>query len=153
MSSIGYCLVKKTFSEQAFDGEGAKLYGGRWNSKGQSCIYLASTASLAILETMIHIENYELLSSFVLFQIEFSSASLVALDSSLLPQDWKEDPSSISTAQIGDNWLNAGSSLGLYVPSTILPIENNIILNPQHPDFENSLKTVKKIDFFHDSRP
>ncbi|WP_157832651.1 RES domain-containing protein, partial [Candidatus Regiella insecticola] len=34
----------------AINGEGARLYGGRWNNRGRLCVYLASSESLAILE-------------------------------------------------------------------------------------------------------
>ncbi|AUC42035.1 hypothetical protein D083_1686 [Dickeya solani RNS 08.23.3.1.A] len=50
-----YRLVKQTFVSQAFDGAGAKLYGGRWNSKGVPCVYLGGTIALCLLETLVHL--------------------------------------------------------------------------------------------------
>ena len=52
-----YRIVKTKWAETAFDGEGARLFGGRWNSKGQSCVYLAGSESLAILEILVHLDN------------------------------------------------------------------------------------------------
>jgi len=150
--SAGYRLVKKKRVNQAFDGEGARLYGGRWNSKGKSCIYLASTASLALLEVMVHLDDYDLLSSYILFQIELPDSSLLKFDLSSLPKDWKDDPAPFSTAQIGDDWITDQPSLGLCVPSTIMPIESNILLNPNHPDFEKSLESVEEVIFNPDPR-
>ena len=41
MSTVrGYRLVKRKWLQTAFDGEGARLYGGRWNSKGKAGVYL-----------------------------------------------------------------------------------------------------------------
>ena len=150
--STAYRLVKKKRVNQVFDGEGARLYGGRWNSKGKSCIYLASTASLALLEVMVHLDDYELLSSYILFQIELPDSSLLKFDLSSLPKDWKDDPVPFSTAQIGDDWITEQSSLGLYLPSAIMPIESNILLNPNHPDFEKSLGSVEEVIFKPDPR-
>ncbi|WP_144431164.1 RES family NAD+ phosphorylase, partial [Pseudomonas syringae pv. coryli] len=48
-----YRLVKRKWLAQAFDGEGAKLYGGRWNSKGNACVYCAGSESLALLEVLV----------------------------------------------------------------------------------------------------
>ncbi len=145
-------MVKKKRADNAFDVEGARLYGGRWNSKGKSCIYLASTPSLALLEIMVHLDDYSLLSSYILCQITIPDTLLLELDHSSLPKNWKDDPAPPSTAQIGDEWLLEQSSLALYVPSTILPIENNILLNPEHPECTEVLKTIKEIDFSPDPR-
>jgi len=150
--STAYRLIKKKRAAQAFSGDGARLYGGRWNSKGKSCIYLESSPSLALLEVMVHLEDYDILASYLLFKIDLPDSSLLELDHNLLPIDWQDDPPPVSTAQIGDNWLAEQSSLGLYVPSVIMPIEHNILLNPEYPSFAASLTTVKKMNFKPDTR-
>jgi len=152
LNQAGYRLVKKKRADNAFDGEGGKLYGGRWNSKGKPCIYLATTPSLALLEIMVHLEDYSLLASYSLFQMTIPGTLLLELDQKSLPKDWRADPAPLSTAQIGDDWLLEQTSLALYVPSTIMPIENNILLNPKHPDYTKVLKTIKEVDFSPDPR-
>ncbi|MEX2607338.1 MAG: RES family NAD+ phosphorylase, partial [Kiritimatiellia bacterium] len=52
-----YRLTKKKRVHTAFDGEGARLYGGRWNSKGTRMVYTSAAPSLAILETLVHVDS------------------------------------------------------------------------------------------------
>ncbi len=148
----GYRLVKKRWSEQAFDGEGARRYGGRWNSKGKRCVYLASTASLALLEIMVHLDDYSLLADYLLYQMTIPHSSLLELDSESLLDDWDADPAPLSTAHIGDEWLMSHASVALYVPSTIVPIEHNILINPAHPQYDEALSTATEVDFRTDPR-
>lgn len=149
---IGYRLVKKKWSQQAFDGEGARRFGGRWNSKGKRCVYLASTPSLAMLEIMVHLDDYSLLAEYALYQMEIPESSLLELDSDSRPDDWDADPAPLSTARIGDEWLSDLSSAALYVPSTILPMENNVLLNPAHSQYAELLKTIADVEFRADPR-
>ena len=50
-------LVSPQYVDNAFDGEGARRYGGRWNSKGTSIVYAASSLALAALEMLVHLIN------------------------------------------------------------------------------------------------
>ena len=148
----GYRLVKKRWSEQAFDGEGARRYGGRWNSKGKRCLYLASTASLALLEIMVHLDDYSLLADYTFYQMTIPDTSLLELDSDSLADDWDADPAPSSTAQIGDEWLGSLASTAIYAPSTIIPMETIILLNPAHPQYAGLLNTITEVDFRADTR-
>ena len=51
---IVYRLAKAAFT--ALDGEGARLFGGRWNSPGRPMIYTAASPSLAVLEVLVHLD-------------------------------------------------------------------------------------------------
>ena len=151
-SHFGFRLVKNKWSKQAFDGEGARRYGGRWNSKGKRCVYLPSTPSLALLEIMVHLDDYSLLADYLLFQMVIPGSSLLELDSDSLADDWRADPAPLSTARIGDEWLLGHSSMALSVPSTIVPNENIILVNPAHVQYSEALASVIEIDFRADSR-
>jgi len=148
----GYRLVKKKWMTSAFDGEGAKRFGGRWNSRGQRCVYLASSESLAILEVMVHLDDYRLLEHYILFALDLSNTSLMQLSDTALPANWREDPAPPETAQIGDEWLVNQSSVALAVPSVIVPRETNYLLNPDHPDYDALIQQAKPIAFEPDSR-
>ena len=50
-------IIKTQPTAQAFDVEGASLYGGRWNSPGRSVVSASSTISLTVLEVLVHIEQ------------------------------------------------------------------------------------------------
>ncbi|MBW5284128.1 RES family NAD+ phosphorylase [Burkholderia gladioli] len=70
-----------------------------------------------------------------------------------LPDDWailSEDP--ISTARIGQEWLEAGETLAMRVSSVVCPADFNLLLNPTHPQFDASVKVVSKELFNVDSR-
>lgn len=147
-----YRLVHHKWAAQAFDGEGAKLYGGRWNSKGQLCIYTAGSEALAILEIMVHLNNRTALKQYRLFQLTITAEDILSVNPANLPLSWQQQPASIDTARIGDNWLTQQASLALSVPSVIAPREHNILLNPLHPRFAACLTTVTELNFLPDPR-
>ena len=122
-----YRLCKR--AHVALDGEGARLYGGRWNSPGRPMIYAAATASLAVLEVLVHLDlppelvpdDYRLLS------IDVPDAIAgAALDS--VP-DGDAD-----CRAIGDRFLDDCRTVALRVPSIVVPQERNVLLNPRHAD-------------------
>ena len=142
-------LVKKKYASDPLDPQGAKLYGGRWNSKGIPVIYASDSIALAALEKLVHLHRGDVLNHFVLCTTAFSEDMLMTLPQDVLPDDWRDDPPPISTAAIGDEWLLSGESLVLAVPSTVVPQQNNLLINPEHPDFTrlaNSL-TVEPVIF------
>lgn len=145
-------LVKARYADQAFDGEGAKLGGGRWNSKGVAVVYAADSIALATLELLIHLHSHEILNSYHLFRIDIGEPDLLLLDARDLPADWRADPPPSSTAQIGDGWVASGQSLALAVPSVVIPAQRNILINPAHRDFDRALRTVRVEPFAFDPR-
>lgn len=147
-----YRIVKKKFSSAVFDGEGAKRYGGRWNNKGQSCVYCASSESLAILEILVHIKSQEILSHYSLFKLEIPETEIVQLDHRSLPINWRSEPAPPETAAIGDQWLKGSAGLVLAVPSAIVSREWNYILNTQHVDYKNLVSTAETLEFEFDQR-
>jgi RES domain-containing protein len=128
-------IVKKAHASNAFDGEGARLFGGRWNSPGIAVVYVASTRALAALEMAVHLDHATLLQSFVLRSCEFDERLVTTTDRSTLPTNWRSDPAPLETAAIGDAWVRRSESAVLAVPSAIIEEETNFLLNPLHPDF------------------
>lgn len=147
-----YRLVHSKWAAQAFDGEGARLFGGRWNSKGQLCIYTAGSEALAILEILVHLNNRVALNQYRLFQLTIERIDLMQISTSTLPASWREQPATAETARIGDSWLNQTASLALAVPSVLAPRENNILLNPKHANFSRCLASITELDFMPDPR-
>lgn len=154
MSSIkAYRLLKRKWATTAaFDGEGARLHGGRWNSIGVPCVYLAQYESLSILETIVHLSNKMELHDWCMYELEIEEDALLRLKDSDLPSDWFKTPAPAENSELGDEWLSSKSSVGLLLPSTIARRDNNIMLNPAHPDFKSVVKTAKEIKFFVDGR-
>jgi RES domain-containing protein len=148
MSEVtAYRLVKRKFQESAFDGEGARLYGGRWNSPGNACVYVASSESLALLEIMVHLESYRLLNVYALLRLTLPTESILSVGVEDLPENWQEAPAPAETADLGDGWLASGQSLALALPSVVVPRELNYMLNPAHPLFEQAMATAEPLPF------
>jgi RES domain-containing protein len=133
--AFAWRIVQAHVADRAFSGEGARRYGGRWNSKGYAVIYTSSSISLAILEVLVHIQIYDILEEYVYIPVEFDQKLSLALNPVELPGNWKIDPSPLIIKQLGDSWVESRQSLILEVPSAIVPAEKNYLFNPAHPDF------------------
>jgi RES domain-containing protein len=132
-------IVIGEYAESAFDGEGARINGGRWNSQGLKVVYTSSSAALAALELLVRIRKKEPLRKYVLFACTFGENLVETVERNQLPDDWRLSPPLIQLQQIGDSWVHSAASAVLQVPSAIIENESNFLLNPEHPDF-------KKID-------
>jgi RES domain-containing protein len=124
---IAYRLCKADHS--ALDGEGARLWGGRWNSAGRPMVYAAASPSLAVLEVLVHLDlPVELLPDGLrLLTIDIpDDVAMRTLDPSLIEDD--------KCRTAGDGFLDAGDALALLVGSVIVPKERNVLLNVRHAD-------------------
>lgn len=128
-------IVKAEHKAAAFDGEGARLYGGRWNSPGRRVVYCASSVSLATLEMLVHLPRSARQPAFVVLPARLSDSMILDLDPDKLPRHWLAFPAPPGLQDLGDEWLASGRSVALRVPSAVVPLESNILLNPSHPDF------------------
>lgn len=147
-----YRIVKRKWQHTAFDGEGARLYGGRWNNKGQACIYTSASESLAILEVLVHLNKSQLLSQYDIFELSLKPKQIMQLDPKHLPSNWMQDPAPSQTAEIGDQWLKSQASLALAVPSSVVMRESNYLLNPYHAEFPTLLKQANNLSLELDPR-
>jgi RES domain-containing protein len=126
-------ITKSDHAEHAFDGEGARLFGGRWNSPGTAVVYLAQSESLAALELLVHLDTSQLLRSYVSIPIALPMDSVEAIDLDRLPRRWQSFPAPAALRELGDHWAAEARSLALQVPSALVPRESNYLLNPRHP--------------------
>lgn len=129
-------IAKQRYAAQAFDGEGARRFGGRWNSRGVPVVYAACSRALATLELLVHVERSALLSAYVLIGCDVDDRWVDTLDPTTLPAYWRQSPAPHELARIGDAWARAGTSLALTVPSALVPDEPIYLLNPKHAQFE-----------------
>jgi RES domain-containing protein len=128
-------ITKRKHARDAFTGEGAREFGGRWNNPGTAIVYTAQSQSAAALEMLVHLDSSDLLQKYVLIGVEFDQSLIGSVELSALPRFWRSDPSPPEVRSIGDEWILAGSSAVLQVPSALVPGENNFLLNPGHKDF------------------
>ncbi|WP_166396148.1 RES family NAD+ phosphorylase [Rubrobacter marinus] len=125
------------YADTAFGRAGARLYGGRWNSKGRAVVYASEIVSLAALEQLLHVEDPAVLDAFVVVSATLYGDAIAVLPPSSLPDDWRTYPVPPSTRRLGDVWLSEGRSLALKVPSVTVRGQHNYLLNPAHPNLAN----------------
>jgi RES domain-containing protein len=143
-------LVQDLFLNDPFSGEGARLYGGRWNHAGVSVVYVSEHLSLAVLEQFVHMNGHIPEVPFSAIKVEIPKA--LAIDNVVnLPPDWQADPAPESTKAIGDAWVRSGKTTVLKVPSVVVPVEYNYVLNPAHSDFKR-IQIGTPEPFYFDSR-
>jgi RES domain-containing protein len=123
-------------------GEGARRYGGRWNTRGRPLVYAASCAALAVLEMRVHLDLMpELLpDDYVLVTIELADVTIEEVTE--LPAE---------PAVFGDDWLAERRSAVLQVPSVIVPESANLLLNPAHPS-AGQARIIRRRPFAFDPR-
>ncbi|MCH8558207.1 MAG: RES family NAD+ phosphorylase [Balneolia bacterium] len=123
-------------------GEGARLYGGRWNHKGTPALYCSQNRSLCTLEVLVHVKLNNIPKDLMLVTIYVpDDAEIRALGRYELPQGWDDYPYDSFTQDTGSSLLKTGESLGIRVPSSVVPQEHNVILNPRHKDFSRIMVT------------
>jgi RES domain-containing protein len=144
-------ITKRRHARTAFSGDGARLYGGRWNNPGTSIVYVAESQALAVLEVLVHLDSSALLEKYVLIQVDFEDSLMSDLSRTALPKNWGENPVPPSVQAVGDRWIAAGSTAVLRVPSALVPGESNFLINPRHADFPK-LKISKPKSFRFDPR-
>jgi RES domain-containing protein len=128
-------ITKAKYANNAFDGEGARLYGGRWSSPGTRVVYVADSLALATLEILVHLQNTRTLADYVVFRSDFSAESVQILPEGDWPNRWRAYPSPADVQAVGDRWIRAARTPLLRVPSAVIPQECNYLLNPAHADF------------------
>ena len=133
---IVWRVVSQRYAAAAFDGEGARRAGGRFNSPGTAVVYTADTLALALFEVAVHLPSYRALLGRVAFRVEIPDDLVTSLDATDLPADWRSTPPSRSTQRLGDTWVRERSSVALRLPSVLLPHHTNVLLNPRHPAFD-----------------
>lgn len=84
---------------------------------------------------LTHLASERILPAYRLIRILFDEALVERLDPAVLPAGWRASPAPPQTQAIGDAWLAERRSAVLAVPSAVVPIESNYLLNPAHPDF------------------
>lgn len=118
------------------DGEGARLFGGRWNPPSIPVIYTSATLSLATLEYLVNLDSDLLPEDLVALSADIpSQITIQSITRADLPANWQTYPVPDTLRTIGTTWAAARHTVILSVPSVVIPEERNYLLNPGHPDF------------------
>ena len=135
--------ITQEFFARDLTGNGARLYGGRWNSEGVFALYASESRSLALLENIVHTpiaifreKIYLIVSIYIP-----DDAGIRVVDAADLPQSWDAFDANPVARNYGDAFFKRAEHLLLKVPSVLMPEEFNYILNPLMP----AMKAVKII--------
>ena len=140
---IVYRITNETYKND-ISGNGAALYGSRWNSKGTPLLYTSQFISLSILESLVHLRKIEIPPTQYLLQIEFPDENEIAkISYKKIKKNWHKELE--YTQWLGDQFLQNNRNLTLQVPSAIVLQENNFLLNPLHPDFKKVKITASEL--------
>lgn len=144
-----YRICNPLYSED-LSGTGAKIFGGRWNSKGVAMFYASEHISLSVLEMIFHNSLTDFALDLNLLHITITdSISIKEVKNNKLKTDWINDFE--YTQFMGDQFIKAGTHAVLKVPSAVVKEEHNFIMNPLHPDFKK-IKITQTISFSTDKR-
>jgi RES domain-containing protein len=127
----------RDYTADDLSGKGAEITGGRWNERGTPVIYTSSNRALAALETIVHLNAGGLPLNRYLVEIIVPDdvwEMAQACDHTTAPVGWDAEPASKTSSHYGMTWARSNASLLLRVPSVIVPEEQNVLINPRHPD-------------------
>ena len=127
-------IVHARHAADALGGEGARLFGGRWNNKGRRLVYCAESLALAALEVLVHADAEDLPADMVQIAVEIPDRVPVrALERAELPAGWSAASGPDALKRLGDAWIEAAREAVLLVPSAVVPEERLVLINPDHP--------------------
>lgn len=144
-----YRLTPKKYATD-LSGLGAKLYGGRWNRVGVALLYTSENLSLSVLENIVHINNPNFLPIFQAITIEIPD-SLQEYATDDFPKNWRNQDEFESLRKLTDDFTEKKEYLAMKVPSAIIEVEYNFLVNPQHPLFRE-VKIINQQEFSFDQR-
>jgi RES domain-containing protein len=117
-------------------GTGAEETGGRWNRKGVRVVYASGSRALACLETVVHLasgESLPLNRYLVEIRIPLDLWNARALFDPASHVGWDAEPAGKVSIEWGSAWVQRRTTLLAEVPSVIVPEEQNVLVNPEHP--------------------
>lgn len=140
-----YRVANVKYKDSTLSGIGAEKVGGRWNEVGTRAVYCSENISLALLEYYVHSENIAILPKKILVaKIQIPDAFIVEQLEDL-PEKWDQYPYSSKTTSVFTDLAKNKDFFALKVPSTIVGMEHNNILNPLYKDF----RKVTITEFFY----
>lgn len=133
-------------------GTGAALEGGRWNEQDVPAVYMGLSPAICCLETFVHTTRRPTFAlKITCFELPDDEALYFEPDVSELPDGWNAVPADTPSMLYGTAWLRSPSHLGLVVPSSVLPLERNLVVNPAHPGI-GEVRVRASYDFLYDDR-
>jgi RES domain-containing protein len=137
---ICYRVVRRQYA--GLTGEGARLYGGRFNPPGIPAVYTSQSIALAVLEILVHVDKSEVPNDYVVMAIRIAGRRVSRR---------------LDTDLAGVNHFTADRFRTsfyrcpvLRVASVIVPREYNFVLLPEGDGFDAMIEWIEPLSF--DSR-
>jgi RES domain-containing protein len=144
-------ICRRRFAADAATGEGTRPYGGRWNIRGMRVVYASTSLALAAVETFVNLEPNLQPKDLVSIEGKIpDELEIERLDPERLPPDWHKTRDE-SLRRFGDEWISAGQTGALLVPSAAIRGEWNVLLNPTHANFDK-VEFGELLPFVFDAR-
>jgi len=144
--------ISKRAHIKDLSGNGARLYGGRWNHRGVPLVYTSESRSLATVEFLVHVSLPNAPGDLSMATLEVpENIAPKELNPASLPKNWRDSPAPIKLADLGTQWARSNTSLLLRVPSAVVEYEYNILVNPLHQDLPR-VKLAKVVPYKLDER-
>jgi len=138
------------------DGVGAAYSGLRWNTVGLKMVYCAQSLALAVLEIRVHLTIARPKERFVGLEVAVIESAIERPQLSDLPRFWRRGPpastSDTAARRFGARWIRERLSVALQVPSAVIPSESIFSLNPEHLDFNKSVRLARTLPVTLDPR-
>jgi RES domain-containing protein len=128
-------ITARKHIETVFSGIGGLYASGRWHPQGYKISYTSESLALASLEVFVHSETTD---------------TTPILEITDLPINWQDVAAYPILQEVGRKWLRTMEYPVLKVPSAIIPVECNYLINPEHPDLR--LQTEQVLEFQFDRR-
>ncbi len=139
-------ICKRKHIDSAFSGIGGLYTQARWTPQGFKVVYTAESLALASLEVFVHTES-DRIPLIAIRAFLPNDIAMTVVDVNSLPEDWQTVAAYPVLQNIGKQWLQKQETAVLKVPSSIIPVEFNYLLNPQHPDLQFSLEPPLEFKF------
>ena len=134
--------IEKNKYIKKFPPEGSRFVSGRWHKKGMWVLYTSENMALAKLEALANSDKIPENRSLVTIEID-DRARMVEIDKADLPDTWYAFPWPAELAGIIEDIIESGQFVGALVPSCQSPLEKNVLLFPEHKDFDKYVRIIK----------
>ncbi|GAB4540530.1 MAG: RES family NAD+ phosphorylase [Pleurocapsa sp.] len=139
-------ICSQKYRASAFSGVGGLYVPGRWHPQGHKIVYTAESLALASLEIFVHLESDRVplvaIKAWMSDELEIEE-----IEPSQLPDNWQDTSAYSLLQKMGRDWHLSCRTPILKVPSSIVPVEYNYLLNPQHPELKVVLEPPMKFKF------
>ena len=128
-------VVKSTYAANPLDGEGARRAGGRWNPVGTPALYASDSLALAMMEVLVHFDSAMPMASYIALELDIPDSAIITINPNAIPGGWPRLDSIPASQRIGHGMLVMRNLFAIAVPSVVVPLSFNYVINPSHADF------------------